>query len=210
MLELNKIFQGDCLELIKKIPDKFFDVCLTDFPYGVECPYKSFLDTRKNVIPLINGIMPELFRTCKRVAFTCGQTQMWLFPEPTWILNWYIPAGVNHNPWGFTTWSPILVYGKCPYLENGKGCQPDTIKHTERSPQNGHPCPKPINLWRKVLERVSVKETDIVLDPFIGSGTTAIAAIKSKRQYIGFELEQEYVNIANKRIENELRHPELF
>ncbi|MFO8143933.1 MAG: hypothetical protein R6T78_04595, partial [Dehalococcoidales bacterium] len=70
----------------------------------------------------------------------------------------YIPAGANQNTWGFTTWHPILVYGKCPYREAGKGARADTIKHQETSEKNGHPCPKPITLWRKVLDRVSVKE----------------------------------------------------
>lgn len=45
-----------------------------------------------------------------------------------------------------------IGYGKCPYRENGKGARADTIKHQETSEKNGHPCPKPITLWRKVLE----------------------------------------------------------
>lgn len=209
-LELNKIHLGNCLDLIKQLPSQSIDVCLTDAPYGIGETYKSFDDTKENLGNLIYELMPELLRVCKRVAITCGVENMWYYPKPTWVLNWYCKAGAGSSKWGFTTWQPILVYGQDPYLTNGLGRRADTIEQIEIAEKNGHPCPKPITLWRKVLERVSVKESDIVLDPFMGSGTTAIACIKSKRQWIGFEIEQDYVNIANKRIANELSQPELF
>ena len=199
-MELNKIYKGDCRELIKDMGSQSIDLCLTDFPYGVGYEYKSWDDTQENLQKLVSELMPELLRVCKRVVLICGQTQMWMYPKPTWVLNWYIPAGSNQNPWGFTTWHPILVYGKCPYRESSKGARPDTIKHQETSEKNGHPCPKPITFWRKLLDRVSVKDTDIVLDPFMGSGTTAIACMEAKKQWIGFEIEQEYIDISNKRI----------
>jgi DNA modification methylase len=209
-LELNKIYKGDARELIKNFADQSIDLCLTDFPYGVGYEYKSWDDTQENLQQLVSELMPELLRVCKRVVLTCGQTQMWMYPKPTWVLNWYIPAGANQNTWGFTTWHPILVYGKCPYREAGKGARADTIKHQETSEKNGHPCPKPITLWRKVLDRVSVKDTDIVLDPFMGSGTTAIACMEAKKQWIGFELEQDYIDIAQKRIDLFNSQPKLF
>ena len=208
--ELNKIYKGDARELIKNFADQSIDLCLTDFPYGVGYEYKSWDDSQDNLKKLVTELMPELLRVCKRVVLTCGHTNLWHYPQPTWVLSWYIPAGNNRNSWGFTTWHPILVYGKDPYLENGMGARADCIKHTESSEKNGHPCPKPITLWRKVLDRVSVKETDIVLDPFMGSGTTAIACMEAKKQWIGFELEQDYIDIANKRIELFNSQPKLF
>ena len=60
------------------------------------------------------------------------------------------------------------------------------------------------------MDRVSIKETDIVLDPFMGSGTTAIACMEAKKQWIGFELEQEYIDIAQKRIDLFNSQPKLF
>ena len=208
--ELNKIYKGDCRELIKQLPDKSIDVCLTDFPYGVEYDYKSWDDTKENLRQLIGELMPELLRTCKLVVITTGTKNMWLYPEPTWTLAWYVPSGAGVNSWGFTCWHPILVYGKCPYHSNNLGSRADVIRHIETTEQNGHPCPKPINLWRKVLERVSVKQTDVILDPFMGSGTTAVASIKANKQWIGFEIEQEYIDIAEKRIATELSLPSLF
>jgi site-specific DNA-methyltransferase (adenine-specific) len=66
-----------------------------------------------------------------------------------------------------------------------------------------HPTQKPVDLFAYLI-RTYTNEGDLVLDNCMGSGTTAIAALRTGRQFIGFELEREYVEIANKRIDNEL------
>ena len=66
----------------------------------------------------------------------------------------------------------------------------------------GHPAPFPVELPEKFINLYSF-ENDIILDPFIGSGTTAIAAKNKKRSYIGYEINKDYVDLAKKRIENE-------
>jgi hypothetical protein len=154
--------------------------------------------------------MPELLRIGKIVAVTTGVKSMYLYPAPSWVMNWYTPAGTGCGPWGFCTWQPILLYGKDPFLANGKGSMPDTILHTETSEKNGHPCPKPINIWWKLLNRLSIKETDITFDPFMGSGTTAVACERLGRKWFGCELEPKYCEIANKRIEAERAQLKLF
>ncbi|GAH32085.1 unnamed protein product, partial [marine sediment metagenome] len=63
----------------------------------------------------------------------------------------------------------------------------------------GHPAPFPIELPRRLIEFYSYKE-DIILDPFMGSGTTALAAIELNRHYVGYEISQEFVNLAEMRI----------
>jgi len=65
-----------------------------------------------------------------------------------------------------------------------------------------HPTQKPIKLIRRMI-KVSSNEGDIILDPFMGSGTTAVAAKQLNRNFIGFELSQKYCDIANKRLEQE-------
>jgi DNA modification methylase len=67
--------------------------------------------------------------------------------------------------------------------------------------QKGHPAPFPIELPDNIIPSVSQGERITVLDPFMGSGTTAISAIKNGCDYIGFELLEQYVDIANKNIE---------
>lgn len=73
----------------------------------------------------------------------------------------------------------------------------------------GHPAPFPIELPRRLIELYSFKG-DIILDPFCGSGTTCIAALKTNRHYIGYDTSQEYVDLANRRINHFLNQPSLF
>ena len=72
-----------------------------------------------------------------------------------------------------------------------------------------HPTEKPIRLMKKIIEDYT-KEGDTILDCFMGSGTTGIAAVNMNRNFIGFEIDDKYFNIAKKRIENEQAQTVLF
>jgi site-specific DNA-methyltransferase (adenine-specific) len=67
----------------------------------------------------------------------------------------------------------------------------------------GHPAPFPVELPRRLIELYTFKD-EVVLDPFMGSGQTAIAAVKTGRHYVGYEVDGEYVRLAEKRINVEL------
>ena len=82
-----------------------------------------------------------------------------------------------------------------------------SVWNYEIAPKIGHITPKPIQIIENIILHSS-NEGDIVLDCFLGSGTTAIAAIRTNRQFIGIEREPEYVKIANERIENEYKSKE--
>src|SRR5690348_1299660 len=99
------IYHGDCREVLPQVSAR---VLLTDPPYGVGVGYESFTDTRENVATLVADVSQHI-RRFNRAAITCGQTQIWMYPNPTWILCWYVPSGAGQNPWGFTCWQPILV-----------------------------------------------------------------------------------------------------
>lgn len=198
---LNKITCGDCLEIMKKLPDKCVDLVLTDPPYGVEFGYDTIEDTQTELKLLVDKFMPEALRIGKRVLVTCGNGNQHLYPKPDWTLAWVITAGVGQNKWGFTCWQPILAYGKDAFRENGMGARPDIISKNESSKDYGHPCSKPIEFWKELLLRGSVKESDIILDPFLGSGTTAVACKQLKRNFIGIEISQKYCKIAQKRLD---------
>ena len=185
---------------MKTLPDKCVDLTLTDFPYGIGEEYASFSDTRDNLKALVADAMPEILRVSKRALITCGVKNIWLYPEPTWVLNWTTPAGTGCSAWGFCCWQPILAYGADPYLASASGSLPDAFVHTEISEKNGHPCPKPIGIWKKILLRGSNKDTDIVFDPFMGSGTTALACEEHKRRWFGCELEPKYADLAEARL----------
>jgi modification methylase len=72
----------------------------------------------------------------------------------------------------------------------------------------GHPAPFPEELPMRLIKLFSFKD-DIILDPFLGSGSTSVAALKNKRNYIGYDIDQAYINIANKRIEQIKSQPLL-
>jgi len=207
---IDNIICGDSLEIMKSIPDKSIDVILTDPPYGVGVEYDSFQDTQDNLLALIQPMMKEMLRVSKRCALTCGHTNIWKYPEATWIMAWVNSAGNNRNSWGFTCWQPILCYGKDPFLANGMGARQDIIVHNESAPDVKHPVPKPVEFWKRLLLRVSVKSTDIVLDPFMGSGTTAIVCKETGRHYIGIEISQSYCDIAKNRLIQSSFEPSLF
>lgn len=208
--ETGKIYYGDCVEIMKGFPDLYFDLCLTDFPYGIGEEYESFNDSPENLKNLVDSAMPEILRVSKRALITCGLSHMNLYPKPTWVLCWLIPGATSTGPWGFIDWSPILAYGKCPFLSAGKGRRSTFINYNEIAEKNGHPCPKPLTFWKHLLNRGSIEKTDLILDPFMGSGTTAIASMHLERNFVGIELEKKYIDIAQQRIDAERAQGKLF
>ena len=81
--------------------------------------------------------------------------------------------------------------------------------NTESAKRIGHPAPFPEELPNRLIKLFSFTN-DIVIDPFMGSGTTAIAAIKNNRNFVGYEINKEYINLANNRISNLKINAEKF
>ena len=197
--EWTAIYHGDCREVLARGELPHADLVLTDPPYGVGCKYTHFEDTKLNLRQLIGESIELIRRAGDVVLMTPGVGNWYEYPAPDWTLAWITPAGAGSGPWGFCCWQPVLAYGKCPFLSNGLGRRHDIIEHTEAAEKNGHPCPKPIGFWKKLMARGSVNERDIILDPFMGSGTTLQAARELGRYAIGIELSEEYCEIAAKR-----------
>ena len=106
----------------------------------------------------------------------------------------------------------ILVFSKGDYNRIGKGKYNTITKeqfmdwtksiwtmNAESARRIGHPAPFPIELPLRLIQLYSFKG-DIILDPFMGSGTTAVSAIKSERNFVGYDISQEYIDLAEKRI----------
>ena len=202
---LNKVTCGDCLELMRGLPDKCVDAVITDFPYGVGYNYNTYDDTTDNLKHLIDSVLPEMMRVSTVVLFSCGNRNQYMYPTPSWTLAWVEMAGVGSTEWGFSCWQPLLAYGKDPYLANCMGRRPDTYIGTGCGTSNKeHPCAKPIEIMKWMINRATVSVNTIILDPFLGSGTTAVAAIRTGRQFIGFEIDDTYCTLARKRIADEL------
>lgn len=179
----------------------------TDPPYGVELghdptqvignrPYESFDDTPESVRSVIVPLVSDAIDISRAAIITPGTRCMWMYPEPSECGAIYFPAGAGFSRWGFTCSQPILFYGPDPYH---MAKRPNSVRCTETAEKNGHPCPKPLGLMQWLVERGSLAG-ETVLDPFMGSGTTGVACIKTGRQFIGIEIEQKYFDIACERI----------
>jgi len=197
------IYHGDCRDILPGLEP--VDLVLTDPPYGLNWDYASHDDTPEALQELIDAVVPVCIENATRVMLTCGQTNIHKYPLPDWNLAWVFKAGVGQNPWGFTGWQPILVWGKDAYRAAGMGARPDYIEKTCGAMVDwDHPCPKPLPVWELVLLRGSVSESDVVLDPFMGSGTTLVAAKNLGRKSIGIEIEEKYCEIAAQRLSQEV------
>ena len=119
------------------------------------------------------------------------------------ILIWRRKGGINFNPGYFLpTYEVIYLIPKPKFKlapkANGLG---DVWEFTQDS-NNEHPAPFPVDLIDRIVSSTTAK---VVLDPFIGSGTTAISALNHGRQYVGIELSEEYCDLARQRIKRHKR-----
>ena len=196
-IEPNNIYQGDCLELMKDIPDNSIDLVLTDPPYGVGLEYDIYNDSEENWYLLMDKVIPEMIRVGKMVILPSCQIKRldWFYKnhKPDWLVCWY-KGSTGHSAYiGFNDWEPHLVYGKNnTNMHDYFYAQPEIKK-------NGHPCPKPLS-WAKWIIKRATKPNDLVLDPFIGSGTTAVACKALKRRYIGIDINKDYKDNTNERL----------
>ena len=210
ILPINQIIVGDCLSVMQEWPDNCVDLVLTDPPYGLGFPYDSYVDSKENLVDLIEKTMPELLRISKLVAITCGITPMHFYPMPNWTLACVWDTTGSYGMFGYTQWFPVLLYGKDL---GGIGkinniLKSDVIKITggggvgfmRDSADKDHPCPKPITLIKKLIQRLSMKG-NLIVDTMNGSGTTCVAAKMLGRRYIGIDISEEYCQIARQRLE---------
>ena len=102
--------------------------------------------------------------------------------------------GMTFNKVGFGNWLPVILAGN---IKRGQ----DFFEFIIKGYKPNHPSPKPIDFMNKIIIRFT-KENDIILDPFLGSGTTAVACKELGRNYIGIEISPGYCEIARNRIKS--------
>ena len=210
---INKIVCGDCLEVMKEMPDRCVDLILTDPPYNAADigPNQRKYSQGKMQLPLkeykkfCQNWMKEARRLTSRIVFTPGISNMCYYPQPFWCLCWHKPAAVSFNRMGgYNAWEPIFIYGK---TLKGKRLGQDYVLfntlNLKRGVESLHPCPKPPGLWNYLIDKFS-NENELILDPFMGSGTTARGCKDLRRKYIGIEINSEYCNIVEERLAQEV------
>ena len=204
------LYLGDCLEILPTLGK--VDAVVTDPPYGLgnsdtsKNDYASYSDDETKTVALVKNMLLAVISD--RIVMTPGQKLMFRYTEPDAIGAFFYPAGTGSCSWGFVGWQPIFYYGKDPLLADGKGRAMNSFASTEQAEKNGHPCPKPIRSWQKLINRTT-RNTETILDPFMGSGTTGVACVKLGRKFIGIEIEPKYFDIACERIQKAYNEPRL-
>ena len=198
---------------MRGLEDKSIDLTLTDPPYNAKNigPNHRVYEGQMMQLPakeyqkFCKDWMKEVLRISKRVVFTPGIANICYYPQPDWILCWHKPAAVSFNRFGgFNAWEPICVYGKIP---KGKRLGQDYLLFNTmnfgKGPERDHPCPKPLELMKFLVDKFSL-EGELVFDPFLGSGTTVLAAKQLGRKYFGTDIIENYVKIAESRLRQEI------
>lgn len=207
------IYHGDCRDILPHLGS--VDLVLTDPPYGIgkmvsgtmsnarlhKTKYASFIDSEDYVKSVCIPAIEKCLMISKRMILTPGSRCLKFYPQWDSFGVFYAPANVSMQRWGSGDCWPILYYGK-PY-DIGKKIHKCSYVLTEPPSSKFHPCAKPIKIWKKILETRS-QTTDIILDPFMGSGTTLRAAKDLGRKAIGIEIEEKYCEIAVRRLRQEV------
>lgn len=223
MIELDRIYNCNCLECLKRIPDGSVDCICTDIPYnetdrrGVGGGLRKIHNGIADDSPFDLGEwLKECWRVCSGSFYIfCGFGQVSKIHEfflshktSTRMIVW---EKTNPSPMnGDFTWLfgiEVAMFAKKSGAIFNLHCE-NTVIRKPIEKCSWHPTAKPVDIMRKFI-LASTNAGQIVLDPFIGSGTTAIACIKEKRHFIGFELDKQYYEKACERIWNEQRQLKL-
>ena len=241
---IQELWHGDCLELMKQIPDKSVDMILSDLPYGTtNCSWDSVLNLdllweQYNRITKDNSAIVLFAQTPFDKILGMSNLKnlryeiIWEKTAATGHLNAKkMPMKAHENILVFykklPTYNPQKTYGHKPmnsytkYIEtqnksplyNNVNKELSGGGNTDRYPrsvikfprdtrkESYHPTQKPLALCEWLIKTYS-NEGDVILDNCCGSGTSLVASKKLKRQYYGIEMEEKYVEISRKRLEN--------
>jgi len=217
-LEIDKIYQGDCLLKMAEIDTGTVDAVITDPPYGID--YQSAHRVRRNkwkpkiandkapFVSWLDGAFRVLKNDSCLLCF-CRWDVEDIFSDAIIDAGFDIRSqviwdrvihgmgslkssfGPRHDVIWFATKGNYVFPGERPVsIFRVPRVPPDKLKH---------PNEKPVLLMNKLITAVS-SEGDIILDPFVGSGTLAVACKNTNRRFIGIELDAKYVDLANKRL----------
>lgn len=219
-----KIINADCMDILKQLPDKCIDLVLTDLPYNeVNRPSNGLRNLDMGCADELAIDLPvllsEIIRVCKGSFYAfCGteqvsQTRKALVDAgfSTRLLIW---EKTNPSPMnGQHIWLSGIeccVYGKTKYGVFNENCKNTVLRYPLcADPARFHATQKPLSLF-SYLVSVSSNKGDLILDPFSGSGTTAIACHRLKRRFICIERDYEYWTNSCERLKAEQAQLQLF
>jgi site-specific DNA-methyltransferase (adenine-specific) len=216
MLEINKIYLGDSLEIIKSIDDSSIDLVVTDPPYGM-----SFRSNhrKERYDPIMNDdavvwntvIISELYRVMKpdtHLYWFCSFHNIDIFKqelEKKFDIKNLLIWEKNNTGMGDLTGSYAPKYEMIIFAQKGRkllnGRRDPDILHYDRTGNKNHPTEKPVDLLEFLIGKSS-SEGELVLDPFSGSGSTAVACKNTNRNYLGMEIDSRWYWKSQERLGN--------
>ena len=222
---MNQVIHGDCLEVMPNLP---VDLIITDPPYLIN--YRSnrrqvldrfdYIQNDSNRDMVVGSIKPmvDLLKDGSAIYMFCSWHHVDIFKQEIekylTLKNIIVWQKNNHGTGDLDgSYAPIheLILFAVKGRHKLRGTRhPDVIKCGKvNSSDLLHPTEKPIPLL-ELLVRASSDDGDTILDPFAGSGTTAIACLNTNRNYILIEKEQKYIDIINKNIAEHEQQQTLF
>ena len=223
-MEINKIYLGNAYEMIKDIPDKSIDLIVTDPPYDIEgiqgggigktCTFTKEIEQNELDKGIDLKILDDFVRVMKKINIYiwCNKTQ--IYDYMTYFVkerncSFEILVWAKEDPIPFCGTHYLVDKEYCLYFwEQGAPVHIPfdrgrtyliSKKNTEDKERYGHPTIKPIE-FIKTLIKNSTGGGAVVFDPFVGSGTTCLAAKQLGLNYLGFEINERYYKIAVDRL----------
>jgi site-specific DNA-methyltransferase (adenine-specific) len=244
---INKILQGDCLDLLKNIPDNSIDMTFADPPFNLKKGYNSYKDSLqvKEYINWCEKWISEMVRVTKPTG------SIFVHNIPKWLTFYAAHLNTIADFKHWISWDAPTApmgktlqpghYGILFYAKNAKELKFYEVRYPHKRERKStflakdyggkkgllhpfgplvsdvwtdihrmkhnkyrddHPCQLPLHLLERLI-LMTTDENDIVLDPFNGTGTTALAAKRLGRNYIGLELDKNYVEITENKLKQE-------
>ena len=215
---LNTVINADCLEVMKKIPDDYFDLVLTDIPYE-ECDIDNngIWDKNTNMSDMVKAdektfdlktFLKEVDRVCKGSFYIfCGIEQVSVIRKyfnkkhSTRLIIWEKtnPMPIN-GKYVFLSGIETCVWAKKAGATFNESCRNTVFRYPLGINRTRHPTTKPLKLFEEFI-KISTNKGDKVFDPCLGSGTTALACKSLGLDWVGCELDKDYCKIAEDRLE---------
>ena len=209
------LYNGDCMEYMKKVKDDFFDFTLTDIPYNVvnreSNGLRNLNKEKADILTFdLDNFLDEVYRITKgSICIFCSKEQFstifQFFANKKGTTRAVIWQKINPSPMNgkyiYLSGIELAIWFKKRGYKTFNGFCKNTVFKYPNGKRDLHPTQKNIDLFKELILD-NTNENDIVFDPCAGSGTTGVACKKLNRHFIGIELDKSYFEIAKNRIDS--------